>query len=98
MPGIEDSLLHYSPPLNVTVGPNLILSTLNGCSPFFARSAQANNALTVDLSPLTIPSNERILFKKPLLKSPLLAHYYIYLGERVRPILEYSYYPPPPPK
>jgi hypothetical protein len=44
--------------------------------PLFARSAQANDALTVDLNPLTIASSERILFKKPLLKSPLLTHYY----------------------
>jgi hypothetical protein len=44
--------------------------------PLFARSAQASNALTVDLNPLMTASSERILFKKPLLKSSLLTHYY----------------------
>jgi hypothetical protein len=80
-PGEFGAEVTLPPPLNkCNSGAKPCSEYSQWLSPCFARSAQANNALTMDLSPLTIPSSERILFKKPLLKSPLLTHYYIYLG------------------
>jgi hypothetical protein len=55
------------------VGPSLVPST-QWLQLLFAGSAQANDALTVDISPLMIASSERMLFKKPLLKSLLSTH------------------------